>query len=132
MSAPGFLSRLWQRMLSIPAPIAPAATPLAPPMLPAMRQEQFPEVAGARERSQRQDVQLSSLYQRLVRTNNAYVTRNYGKGAVVEHDDATVAPLTAKERAQLSGPRSAVRFAAPPPPVLVTELVDVPKWLCDE
>ena len=104
------VSKLWQRMLSISAPASVAALPAVAPSAP-MRQEQFPNIDGARQASRREDVKLTTLYTRLVRTNNAYVTRDYGKGPVVEHDGGTALHhLTAKEIAGLQGRRAGIKF----------------------
>ena len=115
-----YLEALWQRMLSIPSPIAPswAPTPVA------MRQEQFPNIPGASEHSRQEDVLLSSAYKRLVKTNNANVTRDYGCGPVAEHHDLPVVPLTADELALLGSARASIR--------IVASLVPAPNWRCDE
>ena len=123
------LSSLWHWMQSVRAPLLTAALPVVAPTAP-IRQQQFPDIAGAKQAGQQQDVRLSSAYKRLVKVNNAYVARNYGKGPVIEHHDATVPGLTEDERELLTSARARVQIT-PTKPDLKTELAAAPLWRCE-
>lgn len=104
---------IWARIQSWGAPVAAvgAAAPLAPP---AIAQEQFSNAARATA-AVRQE-RTAALYERVVRANNAYVTRNYGLGDVVEHEDRSVAPISASERLEMAELRMDVAFRTDPLP----------------
>ena len=105
------LKRLWSRLQRVKAPVGIPAIAIAP--VAPMRQEQFPDIPGARQAGQQADVRLSSLYERVVRANNANVTRDFGRGPVVIHHDRSVAPLSTEEITELGGIRAGVEFYRP-------------------
>ena len=93
---------------------APVAVPLAAvvPVAP-MAQEQFPATEAAYAASRKQDERLKTLYQRVVKTNNAHITRDRGGAGVLVVTDDNVAPLTQTELVELSGRRAGVVFTVP-------------------
>ena len=123
------MKSFWRWVQSFGAPI-PVTQVLHPVPLAPMRQQQFPDVPGALEASRQQDVRLSELYRRLVRTNNAYVVRDYGEGQVVEFHDPSVPSITPDEAAELASKRSGIRIR-PDTVHLPANLVEAPQWYCD-
>jgi len=107
------ITRLWQRLQKVAAPAAVPALVIAPAV--PMRQEQFPNIPGQRAASAAQDERLAALYQRVVRANNANVTRDFGRGPAVIHHDSQVPALTAEERGELAEKRAGVKFVAAKP-----------------
>ncbi len=105
------LKSLWTRIQSWGAPVAAvgAAAPLAPP---AIAQEQFSNTArtAATIRQER----TTTLYERVVKANNAYVTRNEGFGDIVVHEDRSIAPISASERLEMTELRMGVAFRTEP------------------
>ena len=69
----------WARKMDVPATIAPVA--------PLQAETQADQ----------------ALNVRLIQSNNAFVTRDYGWGPVLVHYDSTVADLAAHEMAKLAG-----------------------------
>lgn len=89
--------RFWTYLGKLGAP--PLETPLVAPVpLAPITQEEF---ADHYAESRKEDQQLHKLNMRLVKSNNAYVTRNYGRGPVVEHDDSAIKPITEEELKKL-------------------------------
>jgi hypothetical protein len=100
---------LWIGKFGAPPEVIPVAVPVPPPV---MAQDEFPATPAAFAAAQEQDQVVTRLYDRVVRANNAYVTRDFGKGPVVITNDTTVAPLTAEEITQLAGKRTGVKVKA--------------------
>jgi len=105
------LKTFWEWLQSLGAPVAAtgAAAPLAPP---AIAQEQFSNAARVSAASRQE--RTKALYERVVRTNNAYVTRNEGSGDVVVHEDRSVKPISASERLEMAELRMDVAFRTEP------------------
>ena len=100
----------WVQSLGAPVAVATPAAPLAPP---ALAQEQFSD--AARGVSAARQERTATLYQRIVKANNAYVTRNEGFGDVVVHEDRSVKPISASERLEMAELRMDVTFHDPAP-----------------
>lgn len=90
----------WAQKFDAPAPLPAAAiAPVAPPMT----QDQFEVEPGLRNALEAQAQAEHALNVRLIRSNNAFVTRDYGWGPVLVHYDSTVPDLAAHEMAKLAG-----------------------------
>ena len=105
------LQALWQRIQAWGAPVAASDATIAPLAPPALAQEQFQD--GARAQTTARQVRTETLYERVVKTNNAYVTRNQGFGDVVVSEDRSVAPLSTAERAEMDALKMGVAFQPP-------------------
>lgn len=100
----------WAYLQTVRAPVNTSAGPsLAPAVPAALSQEEFPATPAQVVSARRQDLQLHSLYKRLVKTNNANVQRDFGQGLVDVHVDRSIQPLTAQELSHLAGSRAGIK-----------------------
>ena len=104
-----FFRHVWAYFQTIQAPALPTTIQAVAPLAP-MSQEQFADVHDKR---MAETAQLAQNYSRIIKTANAHVTRNYGRGPVVISSDPTVAPLTADERTWLTTGPDAVKIVTP-------------------
>lgn len=104
--------RTWLGKLGAPPDLGPIVFPKPATGHAA---EEFATIPGERELKQTQDERVASLYQRVVRSNNANVTRNFGdgRGHVVIHRDSAVDPLSDNEIVELAGERTGVKVYDP-------------------
>lgn len=116
------LLRLWNFFQTVQAPVADQI--VAPPQVPGLRQDQFPAGPAQIAACHQEDEKLTTLYMRVVRSNNAFVTRDYGRGPVVIHCDSRVPDLTAAEIERLGGKRAGVKFIEQPERLDLGGLVD--------
>ena len=97
--------RFWKWLQSLGAPVE---TPVVLAPVAPLTQEQFSNAARATAAARQE--RTATLYERVVKANNAYVTRNYGFGDEVLHDDRSVAPVTLAERKEMTDLGMDVRF----------------------
>jgi hypothetical protein len=99
------LKTFWTWLQSLGAPVE---TPVVLAPVAPLAQEQFAN--AARTTAAARQERTTTLYERVVRANNAYVARNYGFGNVVLHDDRSVAPIALTERKEMTDLGMDVRF----------------------
>jgi Zn-dependent protease with chaperone function len=107
-----FFHSLWLYLGKLGAPPVPEVV-VVPVPPPAVTQDQFPATPAAFVTAKEQDQVVTRLYDRVVRANNAYVTRDFGSGPVVITNDTSVPILTDDEITQLAGKRTGVKVVVP-------------------
>ncbi len=116
-----FFRNLWARWSTIPAPVVePLIAPVAPVAPPAITHDQVRSGLADHLRSEREDREVQYLNMRVVRVNNAYVTRDYGRGPVDEtlaptgySEGVSAAPFSDQELKELGRARNGIKFAKP-------------------
>lgn len=99
---------LWLYLGKLGAPPVPEAV-VVPVPPPAVTQDQFPATPASFAAAREQDTVVARLYDRVVRANNAHITRDFGSGPVVITNDTSVPILTNDEIAQLASNRLGVK-----------------------